>query len=98
MSKTSRNWILAFLRVTMTLANIAGCFIGIAAMLDYLNYHHRMTPESLIGLIGSVLCLLNVLLIWSPIREFSNYYSLKMRRQALEEQVKIDKIEKSPRT
>lgn len=52
----------------MTLANIAGCFIGAGVMLNYLNYHNHVTLESFLGLLVSVLCLLNVLLIWSPIR------------------------------
>ncbi|MGO9532101.1 MAG: hypothetical protein ACLP3B_13120 [Syntrophobacteraceae bacterium] len=88
MSQKTKNWILTSLRWLTTLGNLAGCFVALGKIIS-----PYFSDDKIMGCLALLLFLLNFILIWSPIREFSNYFSLKMRRRALEEQRKIDELE-----
>lgn len=91
MFKNKKNWILTALRPAGTAVN--GIFFIIAIVGYIWGPYRRSTADVLIPLGALTLCLLNTLLIWSPLREFFNYFTLRMRRYALEDQRKIDELE-----
>jgi hypothetical protein len=83
------------LRWTGTIGNIICFIVAIHEIREFrYGYHdaaHQIDPVPFALLLA--LSFLNIALIWSPVREFSNYFSLRMRRHALEEQRKIDELE-----
>lgn len=92
-SRRPKNWILKALRSVVTAGNIIFCMYTASVISNLRRSRGYMSDEAVGHLAVLLLLLLNILLIWSPIREFSNYFSLKMRRRALEEQRKIDELE-----
>jgi hypothetical protein len=85
------NWILKLLRVFVTFLNVIG-IIGCMIEFYSLKNFHRNQGEYIVPFYILTISILNTLLIWSPIRELSGYYSVKFRRMNLEEKNKIDKI------
>lgn len=101
MPKTAKNWILTTLRWIATLGNI-GLFLNAASNLTTESRSNRAFGSGLQSppdlhpgmIVWMILSFLNLVVVWwSPIRELSNFLSLKMHRLALEEQRKIDELE-----